>query len=924
MSSQDSNNSDCSIQAKLSQAQALQTKLNALSAEQKTRRKNSASFEEKASAVRLKLCHLLSDLLLSDPITSLEQDAIGRTWKYCFYGHIKEIELRIAREKSKAKKRKAEGGGGGIAPSSNTADEILDALEKRHKQFLNEAIALYKYLIDKYTKMLSQSSQASNTAASQNDQDDNADRAIIAILYRMHINLGDLYRYSCSTKLAEECYVKASKLAPATGNPFNQLAVISQSQESLTVVALYYYARSLMATNEPFDKSRTNLFLLLENNRKWLEEHVRNDDPHSRVIASGNVEVDNSVGKRAQREWMMKEKSAINRKFLAKLVDLQWDFMKGVSLDGSDKRLHLNELLSKMSSIIASFSSLLATASFSESLLCKLVATLAFSTLTASNQGKLCSKKGLGAKRDKDPNWNEGVIMTNQAVTFSFVLRFCTALANHLYGHITKRGNKPNASSLGNIRSLTPLLLGSSFISSIYNGSDWFHGLVFYRSEESSGDSRSLENSSICDLCTRSQSEFMESMAKISGQLSEFRKGLPQHFESVSFRDVKEYSEYYGFFPFHSFLTSEGSLDPGGNNDNEPSEYATVEEAMNALSSAKSTKTPKSDDLETRIKVYLLLAISNNISSEMKLPTNEILAGRNEGDALRLPTIDDDCADENEGGVVLKTTYSRSGVPLLVPGNLIHDDITVAEQSASLLNNSHPVNFDSMELGLKTSGFEQSNHMTFQNSYDDALKSMNLSHASDMLQFTDVPAHSDASLREYPLQKIKPLAPPPGFAIPMQPQIDHPRKFPHSHLDTSSNKLSLAAVNSHKKFSSELPVFSQIHQNSYPLSSPAFTTNPFAQSPTTLQNDDSKQHSSVNLESVAWNYNTNRRHNAIGCFDPPFEFNLSTSGFHSNEDTMLSDPSSDDRNNSLLKFLFEADNDGPLQSTSRSQKHFDK
>jgi len=108
MSSQDSNNSDYSIQAKLSQAKALQAKLNALAAEQKSRPKRSSSIEEKASAVRLQLCHLLSDLLLSDPITSLEQDAIGRTWKYCFYGHIKEIESRIAREKSKAKKRKAD------------------------------------------------------------------------------------------------------------------------------------------------------------------------------------------------------------------------------------------------------------------------------------------------------------------------------------------------------------------------------------------------------------------------------------------------------------------------------------------------------------------------------------------------------------------------------------------------------------------------------------------------------------------------------------------------------------------------------------------------------------------------------------------------------------------------------------------------
>jgi len=902
-----------SIEAKLSQALLFQSILDETKPN-KNRSNNSIARGEKSSptTIRNELFQLFREVLLANPTLSLEQDVIGRTWKYCFYGHIKQLRCQITLKK--------ETGEFAIASSAKGSDVVPDNLEQELLSFSNSAIPLYNDLIDQYTKMLSPLSQTSNTKASQDDSDDKAEQAIIMILYRMHINLGDLYRYSCSTKLAEECYLKASKLAPATGNPFNQLAVISQSQESLTAVSLYYYARSLMATNEPFDKSRTNMLSLLEDNKKWLEEHVRDDDSHSRAIVAGNIEANSSIGKRSQREWIMKEKSAINRKFLAQLVDLQWDFMKGVSLDGSDMRIHLDELLSKMSSIIASFTDLLASASFSESLLCKLVATMAFSTLTASNQGKLCSTKGLSAKRSKDPIWNEGFIMTNQALAFSFVLRFCTVLANHFYGHMTKRENKPNASSLINIRSLTPLLLGSSFITSIYEGSDWFHGLVFYRNDESSGDSMSSENNSIRNLCTTSQIDFSQSTAKISEHLSEFRKGLSQQFESVSFRDVKEYSEYYGFFPFHSFLTRNGGADSRGVNDIKPSEYVTIEEAINTLSSEKLASGSKSSDLETTIKAFLLLKNSDNIITAIKISTSTVLKGQFGADALCLPIPEKDRIYGNEGIVILTTTYSRTGVPLLVPGTLINNGPIGVEQSPAPPNNYNAENVDRLE-GLNTIGFAQSINMSVQGNHDDVLKSMNLSHSDDLLHFTGIPTHSDPSSREYPKQKIKPLAPPPGFAIPTQPHIEHPQKVPHSHDNTSDNIiLPLSSNISNRMFSSELPVFSRIHQNSNQQASPEYAMNPFAKSATPI-NDISAQHSAVNLNSFARNNTTNERHNSNDGFDPTFDFNLSRNGLHSSDGMTLSDPSPEDRNNSLLKFLFEADDDdGRAHSTPGSQK----
>ena len=93
-----------------------------------------------------------------------------------------------------------------------------------------------------------------------------------------------------------------------------------------------------MATREPFETSRSNLVRLFESNRKWLDEHSRDEDVHSRGIVNvgnvtegGSATANSSMTKKAQKEWMHKACTAMNCKALARIVDLQCAFFRGLS-----------------------------------------------------------------------------------------------------------------------------------------------------------------------------------------------------------------------------------------------------------------------------------------------------------------------------------------------------------------------------------------------------------------------------------------------------------------------------------------------------------------------------------------------------------------------------------------------------------------
>ena len=281
------------------------------------------------------------------------------------------------------------------------------------------------------------------------DVTSNVPAALVPILYKLLLFLGDLQRYAMEHEEATECYTKASRLAPGRGNPYNQLAVVAQVSEQnlqahpLTAVALYWYCRSLLA-DEAFETSESNMERLFVMNQKWVAENIAagtelvsvdtisaggNDDASEMTEAASTSHMSrgsrssNNRNRKAQLEANRAAKSAMSRKFLAQFVDVHYDIRNltkaieeaaaaaaqaandvPISLtpmmsnsrkdqgqqEGGAQKMDLGSfdpstLLQRISTLEASLSSLLTIAAFSDALLCKLVCINAYSYFKASS-----------------------------------------------------------------------------------------------------------------------------------------------------------------------------------------------------------------------------------------------------------------------------------------------------------------------------------------------------------------------------------------------------------------------------------------------------------------------------------------------------------------------------------------------------------
>eukprot|EP00897_Mesotaenium_endlicherianum_P003184 jgi/Mesen1/2894/ME000175S02050 len=189
-------------------------------------------------------------------------------------------------------KAAAGGGGGGVANAVAAAarKEQLQKLLAMFRAFLSEASGFYHDLMSKLRSKYGLSphsiaappppageqSAAGGAAASEAQRQLAGVRRCHLSCHRCLIFLGDLARYkelhserdaaSRDWSVAASYYVQAAALWPASGNPFNQLAVLATYVDD-DVLAVYEYYRSL-AVEMPFLTARENLVLLFEKNRQ--------------------------------------------------------------------------------------------------------------------------------------------------------------------------------------------------------------------------------------------------------------------------------------------------------------------------------------------------------------------------------------------------------------------------------------------------------------------------------------------------------------------------------------------------------------------------------------------------------------------------------------------------------------------------------
>lgn len=893
------------ILAKFAQAEKLEAQLSAIDDDKKAKRKLPAGTDQKAQGLRAKLCQVLIEVIVADPVISHSKDASKRLWHSCFYSRVNELRQELWKEKSRAKKRQVSGGD--VAGS----EKIVSVVNDRLKGSIKEALKLYEWLIDKMLKMLQPMSQSQSTNVSENSENEDYEHAVVAILYWSHLYMGDLLRYDESYKQAEEIYLKSSKLYPGNGNPFNQLAVVAQSQDSLSAVALYYYARSMMATQAPSAMSDSNLKRLFVSNAKWLDEHGRKDDSFPRGIFEVNGNEGKKADKKAQREWQQKQKTALNRMALAKFVDLQGSFVKGISLDGTA----LQDVIQNTDSVMGIFTQLITDASFGESLLCKLVAILSFGTLGASNGGKLCKASMFEKKLRKDPNWKKDDIVANNALAFSFVLRFCTVLMNDIGAHLANKGGKP-----GTIRSMSSMLLGVNFVNAMYKGSEWFHGLPFFPGKDFAADTSSSNASHIIyELCKQSHNDFWRSVAKLANQLDSVSKPTSED-ARPDLIEVKDFDEYCGYVPFESFLKHDDNHASG------KSKYAPTDEVISALTQKKSTGTKKMEsEVQTMIQFFLLLADENTAlstvygydQSEFFLARNpetnerelyqssdsvdhqdedEIVAAEphfspspdpSVPDEMEITTQDNDDAAMKEA-VPLKMTYSETGLALLTPAALLESKVSDVAPSLGL---------EQMKEDYQAPPVAPPEPEMVQTVLGPAI---------DIT--STVPEQNQPAQSQPTKEKLPPppgLMPPPGFS--QQPQM--------TIVDPMQNSGLLMNMNN----------FGNI-----PQTAPVQTLNPFAQVPPTLINEFGASLNQPSHVNANQGLNTNQYHQTLGMgptMSSLFNSHQSLDQLASSDAFGLVPPQQaepDDQSDSIMKFLFEsnATSSGNMNSQSADDLSF--
>eukprot|EP00798_Chlamydomonas_sp_ICE-L_P003068 gene3068-13087_t len=185
-------------------------------------------------------------------------------WKHVFYKPLEDFRSRVHLTAKNLEEAR-------LHPSSFPPEKVQEIGQQQQKltsaylKFLDTAIVFYKRLVWKLQWVYGHLGTIVELDASmQNDIRQSVPKALEprdchTAVHRCLIYLGDLCRYQS----------QAANVLPISGNPFNQMAVMSfYDDDELT--AVYYYFRSLGAAS-PFLTARDNLALLLEQNRdKYL------------------------------------------------------------------------------------------------------------------------------------------------------------------------------------------------------------------------------------------------------------------------------------------------------------------------------------------------------------------------------------------------------------------------------------------------------------------------------------------------------------------------------------------------------------------------------------------------------------------------------------------------------------------------------
>ncbi|XP_033208324.1 telomerase-binding protein EST1A isoform X2 [Belonocnema kinseyi] len=211
---------------------------------------------ERVSYIRHFLQESLQNLLETDIKFCQSENIEQHFWKILFYNMIELLRKSMPKDNAESREQ-----------CKKIMLSIIDEGTAFLESLLNTLERVYNFKIDVY---LTSSMPPKGLGL--------LGLALISV-QKIFLFLGDLARYKEQTNettnygKSRHWYLKAQQINPKNGRPYNQLALLAHYARR-KLDAVYYYMRSLMASN-PFHSARESLIALFDENRKKYESTER-------------------------------------------------------------------------------------------------------------------------------------------------------------------------------------------------------------------------------------------------------------------------------------------------------------------------------------------------------------------------------------------------------------------------------------------------------------------------------------------------------------------------------------------------------------------------------------------------------------------------------------------------------------------------
>ncbi len=223
-------------------------------------RKRDLFHDGEAWASHQELQSLFQRLLLLDLDYALDKKAEVDLWNYCFKNYITHLQS-AARDRSALKQKQAQEAQVTLSWFLETASGFYLML----LQELREAFRLdLPFMCAGPAYGLTPALNGDASGEKKGDKDLRKEPHVNNCVYLVQhclVHLGDLARYRSQPRQAEAFYRQAVRVAPGSGQAYNQLALLDANRGE-RLGAVYFYVRAL-ALKYPFPAAATNLSKML-------------------------------------------------------------------------------------------------------------------------------------------------------------------------------------------------------------------------------------------------------------------------------------------------------------------------------------------------------------------------------------------------------------------------------------------------------------------------------------------------------------------------------------------------------------------------------------------------------------------------------------------------------------------------------------